>query len=137
MLGITGLTAYFGLLDLGKPRAGENVLVSGAAGATGSVVAQIAKHVVGCRVVGIAGGREKCAWLTGELGLDAAIDYKSEDVQRAHRRAVPGGVNVYFDNVGGGFSMRRCSTSQSARASCCAAASRTTTRRSRRRARAT
>src|SRR5262245_598086 len=99
--GITGLTAYFGLLDLGKPRAGETVLVSGAAGATGSVAAQIAKKVVGCRSVGIAGGREKCAWLTGELGLDAAIDYKNEDVQRRIGELCPDGVNVYFDNVGG------------------------------------
>jgi NADPH-dependent curcumin reductase CurA len=101
VLGITGLTAYFGLLDLGRPKAGETVLVSGAAGATGSVAAQIAKHVVGCRVVGIAGGRAKCAWLTGELGLDAAIDYKSEDVLRRIGELCPGGVHVYFDNVGG------------------------------------
>ena len=99
--GITGLTAYFGLLDLGKPRATDTVLVSGAAGATGSVVAQIAKRVVGCRTVGIAGGRDKCAWLTGELGLDAAIDYKNEDVQRRIGELCQGGVNVYFDNVGG------------------------------------
>ena len=101
VLGITGLTAYFGLLDLGKPKAGETVLVSGAAGATGSVAAQIAKHVVGCRVVGIAGGREKCAWLTGELGLDAAVDYKREDVTRRIGELCPQGVHVYFDNVGG------------------------------------
>ena len=99
--GITGLTAYFGLLDLGKPRAGETVLVSGAAGATGSVAAQIAKRVVGCRTIGIAGGRDKCAWLTGELGLDGAIDYKNEDVQRRIGELCPDDVNVYFDNVGG------------------------------------
>jgi hypothetical protein len=99
--GITGLTAYFGLLDLGKPKPGETVLVSGAAGATGSVAAQIAKRVVGCRTVGIAGGAEKCRWLTGELGLDAAIDYKSEDVQRRIGELCPQGVHVYFDNVGG------------------------------------
>ncbi len=101
VLGITGLTAYFGLLDLGKPSPGETVLVSGAAGATGSVAAQIAKQVVGCRVVGIAGGREKCAWLTGELGLDAAIDYKQGDVTRRIGELCPDGVHVYFDNVGG------------------------------------
>jgi NADPH-dependent curcumin reductase CurA len=101
VLGITGLTAYFGLLDLGKPKAGDTVLVSGAAGATGSVVAQIAKHVVGCRTVGIAGGREKCAWLTDDLGLDAAIDYKSENVQERMGALCPSGVDVYFDNVGG------------------------------------
>ena len=101
VLGLTGLTAYFGLLDLGKPKAGETVLVSGAAGATGSVVAQIAKHVVGCRTVGIAGGREKCEWLTRELGLDAAIDYKQGDVQRRVGELCPQGVHVYFDNVGG------------------------------------
>jgi hypothetical protein len=101
VLGITGLTAYFGLLDLGKPKPADTVLVSGAAGATGSVAAQIAKHVVGCRTIGIAGGREKCAWLTGELGLDAAIDYKREDVQERIGALCPSGVNVYFDNVGG------------------------------------
>jgi len=101
VLGITGWTAYFGLLDLGKPKAGETVLVSGAAGATGSVAAQIAKHVVGCRVVGIAGGAAKCRWLTAELGLDAAIDYKSENVARRIGELCPKGVNVYFDNVGG------------------------------------
>jgi NADPH-dependent curcumin reductase CurA len=101
VVGITGLTAYFGLLDLGKPRAGETVLVSGAAGATGSVAAQIAKHVVGCRTVGIAGGREKCAWLTDELGLDGAIDYKRDDVQARIGALCPDGVHVYFDNVGG------------------------------------
>jgi NADPH-dependent curcumin reductase CurA len=98
--GITGLTAYFGLLDLGKPKAGETVLVSGAAGATGSVAAQIAK-IQGCRAVGIAGGPEKCRWLTEQAGLDAAIDYKSEDVQARIRELCPKGVDVYFDNVGG------------------------------------
>ena len=98
--GITGLTAYFGLLDLGRPQAGETVLVSGAAGATGSVAAQIAK-LEGCRVVGIAGGPEKCALLTDELGLDAAIDYKQGDVAARIAETCPDGVNVYFDNVGG------------------------------------
>ncbi len=99
-LGITGLTAYFGLLDVGRPAAGETVVVSGAAGATGSVAAQIAK-IKGCRSIGIAGGKDKCAWLTGEAGLDAAIDYKSEDVGARLRELCPKGIDVYFDNVGG------------------------------------
>ena len=89
-LGMTGMTAYFGLLDEGRPKEGETVVVSGAAGAVGSVVGQIAK-LKGCRVVGIAGGAEKCAWLTDELGFDAAIDYKSEDVGKALRAAAPEG----------------------------------------------
>jgi NADPH-dependent curcumin reductase CurA len=100
LFGITGLTAYFGLLDVGKPKPGETVVVSGAAGATGSVVGQIAK-LSGCRVVGIAGSAEKCRWLTQELGFDAAIDYKREDVSAALRAACPRGIDVYFDNVGG------------------------------------
>ena len=99
-LGMTGMTAYFGLLEEGKPKEGETVVVSGAAGAVGSIVGQIAK-LKGCRVVGIAGGAEKCAWLTDELGFDAAIDYKSENVGKALREAAPKGVDVYFDNVGG------------------------------------
>lgn len=102
ILGITGLTAYFGLLRCGNPVAGETVVVSGAAGATGNVVAQIAKHIVGCHVVGIAGGEGKCRFLTEELGLDAAIDYKAEpDLNKALRRVCPKGVDVYFDNIGG------------------------------------
>jgi NADPH-dependent curcumin reductase CurA len=100
VLGITGLTAYFGLLDLGKPKQGETVVVSGAAGATGSVAAQIAK-LKGCRVIGIAGGAEKCAWLTGEAGLDAAIDYKSENIAERMRALCPEGIDIFFDNVGG------------------------------------
>jgi len=100
VLGLTGMTAYFGLLDLGKPEAGETLLVSGAAGATGSIAAQIGK-LMGCRVVGIAGGSEKCGWLTGEVGLDAAIDYKTEDVAARIKELCPNGVNIYFDNVGG------------------------------------
>ncbi|HJN46187.1 MAG: NADP-dependent oxidoreductase [Acidobacteria bacterium] len=100
VLGGTGLTAYFGLLEVGRAEAGQTVLVSGAAGATGSVAAQIGK-ITGCRVVGIAGGGQKCAWLTGELGLDAAIDYKSEDVGARLTQTCPDGVDVYFDNVGG------------------------------------
>ncbi|HUE39199.1 MAG TPA: NADP-dependent oxidoreductase [Candidatus Binatia bacterium] len=99
-LGVTGLTAYFGMLDVGKPKPGDGVLVSGAAGATGSIAAQIAK-IHGARVVGIAGGADKCAWLTGEVGLDAAIDYRSERVARRIHELFPKGVAVYFDNVGG------------------------------------
>ncbi len=99
-LGMPGVTAYFGLLDVGAPKAGETVLVSGAAGAVGSLVGQIAK-LKGCRVVGIAGGPEKCRALVEELGFDAAIDYKSEDLDAALTRHAPDGVDVYFDNVGG------------------------------------
>jgi NADPH-dependent curcumin reductase len=99
-LGMPGMTAYFGLLDIGKPHPGQTVVVSGAAGAVGTVVGQIAK-IKGCRVVGIAGGKEKCDYLVRELGFDAAIDYKSEDVKKSLRAACPQGVDVYFDNVGG------------------------------------
>jgi NADPH-dependent curcumin reductase CurA len=98
--GIAGLTAYFGLLDVGKPRVGETVVVSAAAGSVGSIVGQIAK-IKGCRVVGIAGGEDKCAWLTSELGLDAAVDYKQGDVFKALKAAAPDGIDIYFDNVGG------------------------------------
>ncbi len=101
ILGPTGLTAYFGLLEVGRPRAGETVLVSAAAGAVGSVVGQIAK-MQGCRVVGMAGSDDKCAWLTAELGFDAAINYKTcGDLEAAIHGACPEGVDVYFDNVGG------------------------------------
>jgi len=100
VLGITGLTAYWGLLDLGEPKAGETVLVSGAAGATGSVAGQIAK-IKGCRVVGIAGGPEKCQWLKDELGFDDVIDYKNEKVDERISEACPNKVDVFFDNVGG------------------------------------
>lgn len=99
-LGLTGLTAYFGLLDVGQPKAGQTVVVSGAAGATGSVVAQIAK-IKGCRVVGIAGGKAKCDWVVRELGADACVDYKGEDVGARLRELCPKGIDVYFDNVGG------------------------------------
>jgi hypothetical protein len=99
-LGTTGLTAYFGLLKHGRPQPGDTVIVSGAAGATGSMVGQIAK-IGGCRVIGIAGGADKCAWLTGELGFDAAIDYKNEKVRSRIRELAPEGVNVIYDNVGG------------------------------------
>ena len=100
VFGTTGLTAYFGLLEIGRPVEGETVLVSGAAGATGSVVGQIAK-IKGCRVIGLAGSDEKCAWLTDEAGFDAAINYKTENVRRAIRAACPEGVDIFFDNVGG------------------------------------
>jgi NADPH-dependent curcumin reductase CurA len=98
-LGMPGLTAYFGLLDIGKPVAGQTVVVSGAAGAVGSVVGQIAK-IHGCRTVGIAGGADKCRYLT-ELGFDAAIDYKAGDIKAALREHCPKGIDVFFDNVGG------------------------------------
>lgn len=100
VLGMPGMTAYFGLLDIGRPEPGQTVVVSGAAGAVGSVVGQIAK-IKGCRVVGIAGGEQKCRLVTERFGFDACIDYKSQDVRRALREAAPDGVDVYFDNVGG------------------------------------
>ena len=100
ILGLTSLTAYFGLQEIGKPREGETVVVSAAAGATGSVVGQIAK-LRGCRTIGIAGGPEKCGWLTDEFGFDEAIDYKAEDVGRRLRALCPDGLDVFWDNVGG------------------------------------
>ncbi len=100
-LGMTGMTAYFGLLEVGRPRTGETVLVSGAAGAVGSLVGQLAK-IRDCRVVGIAGSDEKGRWLIDELGFDAAVNYKTtENLHAALRAACPDGVDVYFDNVGG------------------------------------
>jgi NADPH-dependent curcumin reductase CurA len=99
-LGAPGMTAYFGLLDVGQPKAGETVVVSGAAGAVGMVVGQIAK-IKGCRVIGIAGGAEKCQFVVKELGFDAAIDYKAEEVKQSLRKHCPEGIDVYFDNVGG------------------------------------
>ncbi len=99
-LGMTGLTAYFGLLDIGRPQAGETVVVSGAAGATGGVVGQIAK-LKGCRVVGIAGGEDKCRQVVEELGFDACLDYKAGDLKKGLREHAPDRVDVYFDNVGG------------------------------------
>ena len=99
-LGLTGLTAYFGLLDVGQAKAGDTVVISGAAGATGMSAGQIAK-IKGCRAVGIAGGAEKCNYIVKELGFDAAIDYKNENVLAALRKHCPQGINVYFDNVGG------------------------------------
>jgi NADPH-dependent curcumin reductase len=100
VLGMTGMTAYFGLLDTAQPKPGETVVVSAGAGAVGALVGQIAK-ILGCRVVGIAGGPEKCRYITQELGFDAAIDYKSQDVRAALRTHCPEGIHVYFDNVGG------------------------------------
>jgi NADPH-dependent curcumin reductase CurA len=99
-LGAPGLTAYFGLLDIGRPESGQTVVVSGAAGAVGQLVGQIAK-IQGARVVGIAGGPEKCGYVVEDLGCDAAIDYKGEDVAAALREHCPKGIDVYFDNVGG------------------------------------
>jgi NADPH-dependent curcumin reductase len=99
-LGMPGLTAYFGLLEVGAMKEGDTVAVSGAAGAVGSVAGQIAR-IKGGKVVGIAGGEDKCRWIVDELGFDAAIDYKSEDVHRGLRKAAPDGIDVYFDNVGG------------------------------------
>src|SRR6185436_746777 len=99
-LSVTGLTAYFGLLEVGRPKPGDTVLVSAAAGAVGSMVGQIAK-ITGCRVVGTAGGQDKCDWLVKELGFDAAVDYKAGGMFRALRAACPGGIDVYLDNTGG------------------------------------
>jgi NADPH-dependent curcumin reductase CurA len=99
-LGSSGFTAYFGLLDVGKPQPGQTVVVSAAAGAVGSITGQIAK-IKGCKVIGIAGGPDKCRFLVDELGFDAAIDYKADDVRKQVRELAPDGVDVYFDNVGG------------------------------------
>ena len=100
VLGTTGLTAYVGLLDIGKPKDGETVVVSSAAGAVGSVAGQIAK-IKGCRAVGIAGSDEKCRYVTGELGFDACVDYKRGDFEESLKRATPKGIDVYVENVGG------------------------------------
>ena len=100
VLGTTGLTAYCGLFKVGRPLAGDTVLVSGAAGATGSVVGQLAK-IAGCRAVGIAGGTDKCDWLVDEAGYDAAIDYKAGDLREQIKQHCPNGIDVIFDNVGG------------------------------------
>jgi len=100
VLGMPGMTAYFALLDVGKPQPGQTVVVSGAAGAVGSVVGQIAK-IKDCRVVGIAGGAKKCSYIVNELGFDAAIDYKAEDLAKCLQKYCPRGIDVYFDNVGG------------------------------------
>lgn len=99
-LGISGLTSYFGLLDVGRPQPGQTVVVSGAAGSVGSIAGQIAR-INGCRAVGIAGGEDKCRWLVEELGFDAAIDYKAGDLRRQLKTHAPDGIDVFFDNVGG------------------------------------
>jgi NADPH-dependent curcumin reductase len=99
-LGIGGLTAYFGLLDIGRPEPGQTVLISGAAGSVGSIAGQIAR-IKGCRAIGIAGGQEKCRWLVEELGFDAAIDYKAGDLRAQPKTHAADGVDVFFDNVGG------------------------------------
>jgi NADPH-dependent curcumin reductase CurA len=121
--GIAGLTAYFGLLHVGHPKAGETVVVSAAAGSVGSIVGQIAK-IKGCHVVGIAGGADKCHWLTSELGFDAAVDYKDGAVFKALKAAAPKGIDVYFDNVGGEI-LEACLVQMNLRGriSCCGAIS--------------
>ncbi len=121
--GIAGLTAYFGLLDIGKPKAGDTVVVSAAAGSVGSLVGQIAK-IKGCHVVGIAGGKDKCHWLTTDLGFDAAVDYKDGAVFKALRAAAPKGIDVYFDNVGGDI-LEAClpQMNNHGRIACCGAVS--------------
>jgi NADPH-dependent curcumin reductase CurA len=101
LFGITGMTAYFGLIDVGRVKEGDVVVVSGAAGATGSTVGQIAKIKGAAKVIGIAGGPQKCAWIVDELGFDEAIDYKNENVAARLREAAPDGLDLYFDNVGG------------------------------------
>jgi NADPH-dependent curcumin reductase CurA len=100
VLGMPGMTGYFGLIDVGQPKAGETVVVSGAAGAVGQTVGQLAR-IKGCRVVGIAGGPDKCRWVVDELGFDACIDYKSGSVRDGLKQHCPNGVDIYFDNVGG------------------------------------
>ncbi|MGE0332079.1 MAG: NADP-dependent oxidoreductase [Ramlibacter sp.] len=100
VLGMPGMTGYFGLMDVGMPKPGETVVVSGAAGAVGQTVGQLAR-IKGCRVVGIAGGRAKCDWVVNELGFDACIDYKAGNVKAALKEHCPKGVDIYFDNVGG------------------------------------
>ena len=121
-IGTAGLTAYFGLLDVGAVAEGETVLVSGAAGAVGSVVGQIAR-IKGCRVAGIAGGQEKCRWLTEELGFDAAVDHRGGDMRSALREATPDRVDVFFDNVGGEILARLGRLARGARVVICGAIS--------------
>lgn len=121
--GVAGLTAYFGLLRVGRPKEGETVVVSAAAGSVGSLVGQIAK-IKGCHVVGIAGGAEKCAWLKSELGFDAAVDYKGEKLFPALKAATPKGIDVYFDNTGGPI-LEAClfQMNNKGRIACCGAVS--------------
>ena len=121
--GIAGLTAYFGLLHVGSPKAGETFVVSAAAGSVGSLAGQIGK-IKGCRVVGIAGGQAKCDWLTHDLGFDAAVDYKAGNLFKALKAAAPQGIDVYFDNVGGDI-LEACLAQMSLRGriACCGAIS--------------
>jgi NADPH-dependent curcumin reductase CurA len=121
--GVAGLTAYFGLLNIANPKAGETVVVSAAAGSVGSIVGQIAK-IKGCRAVGIAGGQPKCDWLLKELGFDAAVDYKSGSLFKALKEAAPKGIDVYFDNVGGDI-LEAClfQMNNGGRVACCGAIS--------------
>jgi NADPH-dependent curcumin reductase CurA len=121
--GVAGLTAYFGLLNVGQPKAGDTVVVSAAAGSVGVFVGQIAK-LKGCRVIGIAGGARKCQWLKDELGFDAAIDYKAGNLAAALKEAAPKGIDVYFDNVGGDI-LEAClfRMNQGGRIACCGAVS--------------
>ena len=121
--GVAGLTAYFGLLRIADPKPGETVVVSAAAGSVGTIVGQIAK-IKGCRVVGIAGGRQKCDWLVKDLGFDAAVDYKAGPVFKALKEAAPKGIDVYFDNVGGDI-LEAClfQMNTGGRVSCCGAIS--------------
>ena len=121
--GVAGLTAYFGLLNVGQPKAGDTVVVSAAAGAVGAFVGQIAK-IKGCRVIGIAGGASKCAWLKSELGFDEALDYKAGGLPAALKEAAPKGIDVYFDNVGGDI-LEAClfRMNQNGRIACCGAVS--------------
>ena len=123
VFGITGLTAYFGLLDVGQPKEEDTVLISGAAGSTGSIAAQIAK-IKGCRVIGVAGGVEKCKWLTEEVKIDAAIDYKTANLEEVIPELCPEGIDVIFDNVGGEFlNTALLSINQNARVAICGAIS--------------
>jgi NADPH-dependent curcumin reductase CurA len=121
--GVTGLTAYLGLLRVGDPKPGETVVVSAAAGAVGSIAGQVAK-LKGARVIGIAGGAEKCAWLTEELGFDAAVDYRAGELRRTLRGLCPDGIDVYFDNVGGDvFEAALFNMANHGRIVCCGAVS--------------
>lgn len=123
VLDITGLTAYFGLLEVARPLPGETVLVSGAAGAVGSIALQIAR-LAGCRTVGVAGGAEKCRWLVDELGADAAVDYKRGELRTALRQACPSGIDVMFDNTAGEtLEAALLSMNHFGRVACCGAVS--------------
>jgi NADPH-dependent curcumin reductase CurA len=120
-LHITGLTAYFGLFDIGEPRPGETVVVSAAAGGVGSIAVQLAR-LAGCRVVGVAGGPQKCAWLKEQLGVHETVDYKAGGLRTALARACPDGIDVYFDNTAGPILKAALSVmNEGARVVCCGA----------------